>query len=63
MEFPEFSDRIYLLSEMTDQKRDIEDPYGGPYSGYEQAAEDIQQYLTDGFDTIIRLASHSNSKN
>ena len=63
MEFPEFSDRIYLLSEMTGQKRDIEDPYGGQYSGYEQAAEDIQLYLTNGFDTIIRLASHSNSKN
>lgn len=63
MEFPEFSDRIYVLSEMIGQKRDIDDPYGGAYSGYEQAAEDIQQYLIDGFDTIIRLSSHSNLEN
>ena len=60
MEFPDFSDRIYMLSEMADQKQDIGDPYGGAYSGYEQAAEDIQQYLTDGFETILRLASQSN---
>ncbi len=31
-----------MLSEMAGEKSDIEDPYGGPYSGYEQAAEDIQ---------------------
>jgi len=35
MEFPDFSDRIYMLSEMADQKQDIGDPYGGAYSGYE----------------------------
>jgi len=60
MEFPDFSDRIYMLSEMADQKQDIGDPYGGAHSGYEQAAEDIQQYLTDGFETILRLAAQSN---
>ena len=60
MEFPEFSERIYMLSEMVDQKNDIDDPYGGAYSGYEQAAEDIQQYLENGFDTIIEQASQSN---
>jgi protein-tyrosine-phosphatase len=58
MEFPGFSERIYMLSEMVDEKKDIEDPYGGSYSGYEQAAEDIQFYLVNGFDTIIKLASN-----
>ena len=58
MEFPEFSKRIYLLSEMAGEKSDIEDPYGGSFSGYEQAAEDIQGYLENGFDTIIQLATH-----
>jgi protein-tyrosine-phosphatase len=58
MEFTEFAERIYMLSEMAGDKSDIKDPYGGPYSGYEQAAEDIQLYLENGFDTIIQLASH-----
>ena len=60
MEFPVFSDRIYMLSEMAGEKSDIDDPYGGAYSGYEQAAEDIQSYLEDGFDRIIQLASLPN---
>lgn len=58
MEFPEFSSRIYMLSEMAGEKSDIEDPYGGPYSGYEQAAEDIQQFLDIGFDAIVTLAEN-----
>jgi len=60
MEFPEFSKRIYLLSEMAGEKNDIKDPYGGAYSGYEQAAEDIQAYLENGLDKIILLASQPN---
>ena len=60
MEFPAFSERIYLLSEMAGDKSDIEDPYGGAYTGYEAAAQDIQQYLDDGFDTIIQIASRTN---
>jgi len=57
VEFPDISDRIYMLSEMAGEKNDVDDPYGGAYSGYEQAAEDIQSYLEVGFDRIIQLAS------
>ena len=60
MEFPEVSKRIYLLSEMAGEKSDITDPYGGPYSGYERAAEDIQAYLENGLDQILLLAAHPN---
>ena len=63
MEFPAFSDRICMLSEMAGEKKDIEDPYGGVYSGYEQAAEEIQNYLDLGFETIIRLATQSDNQN
>ena len=62
MEFPEFSDNILLLSEMVNQKQDIDDPYGGAFSEYEQAAEDIEGYLNNGFDTIISNASPTNSE-
>jgi protein-tyrosine-phosphatase len=60
MEFSEYADRIYLLSEMTDQKQDIEDPYGGVFSEYELAASEIEEFLLKGFDTIIHKALHSN---
>ena len=58
MEFPKYSSRIYMLSEMAGEKSDVEDPYGGPYSGYEQAAEDIQHFLDIGFNEIVELASN-----
>ena len=58
MEFPEFSKRIYMLSEMAGDKSDIKDPYGGSYAGYERAAEDIQHYLDQGYDKIINLATN-----
>jgi len=60
MEFPESSDRIFLLSEMVDQKQDVDDPYGGAFLEYEHAAEEIEEYLLDGFDTIIYRAAHPN---
>ena len=59
MEFSDFSDRIFLLSEMVDQKHDIDDPYGGVYSEYEQAADEIEEYLLTGFDTILQKTSQS----
>lgn len=58
MEFPGHADRVFMLSEMAGEKSDVEDPYGGVYSGYERAAEDIQDYLEKGFDKIIQLASN-----
>ena len=58
MEFSGASDQIYLLSEMVDQKHDIDDPYGGVYTEYEQAADEIEEYLVNGFETIIQSAQH-----
>jgi protein-tyrosine-phosphatase len=60
MEFPESSDKIFLLSEMVDQKQDVDDPYGGVFSEYENAAEEIEKFILTGFDAIIHRAAHSN---
>jgi len=60
VEFPEVSDRIFLLSEMVNQKQDVDDPYGGIFSEYKQAADEIEEYLLGGYDTIVHRATHSN---
>jgi protein-tyrosine phosphatase len=57
VEFPDLSDRIYLLSEMVNQKDDIDDPYGGALSEYEQAADEIEGYLNKGFDEIVGMVT------
>jgi protein-tyrosine-phosphatase len=56
-EFPDYVGRIYLLSEMTGKVEDIDDPYGGTLSEYEDTADILEGYLTAGFDRIIELAS------
>lgn len=55
-EFPELADRIYLLSEMVNIHRDVEDPIGGPLIEFQAAAREIDNYLTRGFDRICELA-------
>lgn len=55
IEFPEHRQRIFMLSELIGQAFDIPDPIGGPLSGYEQTAQDIEQILAQGSDTIMRF--------
>jgi protein-tyrosine-phosphatase len=56
IEFPGFASRIYMLSEMIDQVRDIQDPIGGPLSEYEFTAQEIERILTQGYEKIKRLS-------
>ena len=56
VEFPEIADRVYMLSEMVDVQRNVEDPIGGPLVDFVDTAREIDQYLTDGFDRICELA-------
>lgn len=62
MEFSQSAERIYLLSEMVDQIHDVDDPYGGVISEYEDAAEEIEQYILNGLDTIIHRATQSHQE-
>lgn len=59
VEFPEISDRVYMLSEMTHETEDIPDPIGGPITEYEATAQLIESYLLDGFAEIQRLVGSS----
>ncbi len=54
-EFPEIASRLHLLSEMANQTGNVDDPYGGPITGYEQTAEEIEELLRVGYDKILEL--------
>ena len=56
-EFPEIASRLHLLSEMADQKKDIEDPYGGTIPEYQDAANEIEDFLLSGYEKINKLAT------
>jgi len=56
VEFPEIAERIYMLSEMVGEERDVDDPIGGPLVDFEDTAREIDSYLSEGFDKICQLA-------
>jgi protein-tyrosine-phosphatase len=55
-EFPEYANRVFLLSEMAGVVRDIRDPYGSTLLDYRESAREIFDYLTRGFARINQLA-------
>ena len=55
-EFPGVASRVYLLSEMVDESRDIHDPIGGSLLDFEDTAREIDRILEKGSEKIRRLA-------
>jgi protein-tyrosine-phosphatase len=56
VEFPEAAERIFLLSEMSDSKHNIKDPYGGPYLGYVKMVDEVSYLIDAGLPRIIGAA-------
>ena len=57
VEFPELSDRVFMLSEMINVEEDIPDPIGGPIEEYKASADLIEHYILNGFTEIKNLAT------
>jgi protein-tyrosine-phosphatase len=57
VEFPEVSNRVYLLSEMIGEIFNIEDPIGGPVEHFELTAQELERIFDRGFQQIKHLAS------
>lgn len=55
-DFPNFRERIHLLSEMSGHAHGVEDPYGGSLQAYRAMVSEIDGLIEAGFDRIIRLA-------
>ena len=54
--FPEYSGRIFLLTEMVKEKGDIADPIGGSVGEFQITARELEQILDQGMDQIRRLS-------
>jgi len=59
--FPEFSSRIYLLSEMVGKIHDIQDPIGQSLVEFERTAKEIDQIFSDGLERIRILAESTHT--
>ena len=56
-EFYRDAKKIFLLSNLVDQRYSISDPYGQALDQYERMAEEVEGLLQQGFDRLILLAS------
>ena len=54
--FPEYSDRIYMLSEMVGEFFDIIDPIGRSLADFEETVLEMERILTEGFSKISIMA-------
>ena len=56
LEFPDLTERIYLISEMVGSNRDIRDPMGGSRADFEQSIREMERILSSGYSRIHSLA-------
>lgn len=54
IEFPEFSEKVFMLSEMIGDQINIEDPIGGIFEDYVNTANEIDEWITRGIPTILQ---------
>ena len=60
--FPELSEQIYLLKEMTGGTDDVHDPIGTDITNYRAMADEVNGILTQGLDRIRELANDGEEK-
>ena len=56
IEFPEISDRVYVITEMIGSCYDIWDPVGATLAEFENTADELDNILNKGYKNIKRLA-------
>lgn len=52
--YPEQLHKIFLLSEMSGDYRDVKDPYRRPREEYERCAKELTALIDDGYPTILK---------
>lgn len=54
--WPQYSWKVYRLSEMVGKRKDIADPYGSPIEEYRICADLLGEHINQGFERILELA-------
>jgi protein-tyrosine-phosphatase len=54
--FPNHAHKTFLLSEMTNVKKDIIDPHGSPLINHQNTLKEITEYLTKGYNRTVELS-------
>jgi protein-tyrosine-phosphatase len=57
--FPHLAEKIFLVTEMIGEFRDIVDPVGLSWIDYEDTAQELEAIFSQGFERICELADSS----
>lgn len=60
-QFPAYTYKLHLLSQLEQKIFDIADPYGGTLSDYETCARQLETLITTGYDQIKTWALNHDS--
>lgn len=58
-EFPEYTGKTHLFSEMVGHSYSISDPFGQSKDAYYRMVKDLTEVVDEGLDTVIELASQN----
>lgn len=58
IEFPEFSKKVFMLSEMSGNEINIEDPIGGTLEDYINTANEIEEWISKGIPNMLQILSN-----
>jgi protein-tyrosine-phosphatase len=56
VDFPQYQDKVFMLSEMMRERFDIADPIGSPLEAYRETAEHIDRIFEISMDRILEIA-------
>lgn len=60
IEFSSLADKVFMLSEMSGEITNIEDPIGRSYHQYLETADQINDWIKSGFPRILQILELSN---
>ncbi len=55
--FGEYADRIFMISEMVGLEENITDPIGGELEDYQETADKLERFLSNGLKRIEQLTT------
>jgi protein-tyrosine phosphatase len=53
IEFPDVRHKVFLLTEMADVMKNIEDPVGGSFEDYLKTANEIDEWIQKGMSKVL----------
>jgi protein-tyrosine-phosphatase len=55
--YTNYADRIFMISEMVGREEDVDDPIGGELEDYQETADILERFLSNGLKRIEQLAN------